>query len=106
MPVIYSVVSCLFVVAYSAIEKEVYRYHPVIERLIAICELLTDYSHWMLLVPVVGFSAGTWFARKAHVTAVALVSNALNLFAVCWVLICLLAWQLQAIPHVSLRGLH
>ncbi|NLH72867.1 MAG: hypothetical protein GX456_07415 [Verrucomicrobia bacterium] len=106
MPVMYALLSCLFVIAYSAIKREVFRFHPVREQVITICELITDYSPWLLLVPLAGFLVGTWLARKEQVVALCLLSNALNFFAVCWVLICLLAWELQEIPHISLRGLH
>jgi len=105
MPTIYSLLSCLFVFAYSAIRKEVFRYHPIRQHLIGWCILMTDYGALVFVVPLAGLLLTVWLARKGRLQALSLLSAALCIFAILWVFICLLVWELNEIPHVSLRGL-
>ena len=64
---------------------------------------------WGRATALIGTLAGllltVWLARKGRLQALSLLSAALCIFAILWVFICLLVWELNEIPHVSLRGL-
>jgi hypothetical protein len=105
LSVTYALLAWAFVWAYSATEVLLFRYGMTGRAsMLGICVIINACAEWMFFVPLLGLLLGTGLIRRGRPGAGELVFELLRLFAVSWVLLCLLAWECQKLPHISLRG--
>jgi hypothetical protein len=101
----YSLSSCAFVWAYTAIKVGLWRHYGAGGSLSALCELLLPGSTWAFAVPILGPPLALFLYKKGMANAPAVIAEGLRIAAFCWVLFCLVIWEVQGIPRASLRGI-